>query len=110
MKYPLTTTNVISAASLLGAMSTDRRLYIMSRLTKGEVTACQLADEIKISQPALSQHLSRLRKLGLVRTRRVAKIIYYRCDDVAVKRLLDVVSETCRPTEFQHGPACDGKT
>jgi len=92
MRYPLVVENVEAAATLLGAISSETRLYILNRLLGVEATVSDLADEVGISQPALSQHLAKLKRLGLVRTRRDAQSVYYRSDDVAVRKLLGIVS------------------
>jgi DNA-binding transcriptional ArsR family regulator len=41
-----------------------------------------------LSQSALSQHLGRLRRTNVVRTRRKSQTIYYSIDDTDVLRLL----------------------
>ena len=92
MKYPGVFENVESAAALLGALASDSRIYVLRRLADGEVPAGVLAPELGISQPALSQHLSRLRRLGLVRIRREAQMVYYRCDTVVAKTMLAALS------------------
>lgn len=65
------------ATSLLKAMGNTRRLLILCQLLRGEKNVGELEDLIGLSQSALSQHLARLRKDGLVRTRRSAQTIYY---------------------------------
>jgi DNA-binding transcriptional ArsR family regulator len=67
MMYPCLIVNTESAAALLDAPASDNRLHILRRLVGVEVSAGALAPEIGISQPALSQQLTKLRKLGLVR-------------------------------------------
>ena len=97
MKYPYLSANIEGAAALLDALASENRLHILRRLTGGEVSAGALAPEIGISQPALSQQLTKLRKLGLVRVRREAQTIYYWCDNAAVKTLLRTVSNLPDP-------------
>jgi DNA-binding transcriptional ArsR family regulator len=70
--------NARSASNLLKAMSNQRRLMIMCELLRGaEVSVGDMAQRVGIGQSALSQHLARLRHLGLVGTRREAQTIYY---------------------------------
>lgn len=80
--------NAEIAANLLKAMSNDKRLIIMCALFKGEKCVGDLEDIVGLSQSALSQHLARLRRDGLVVTRRDAQTIYYSLEDRAVKAML----------------------
>ncbi len=69
--------NAREASVLLKAMGNERRLMILCHLAKGEKTVGQLEELVSLSQSALSQHLARLRRDRLVRTRRNAQSIYY---------------------------------
>lgn len=69
--------NARKASALLKAMSNDYRLMILCQLLPGEKSVGQIERLIGLSQSALSQHLARLRRDKLVRTRRVAQTIYY---------------------------------
>jgi DNA-binding transcriptional ArsR family regulator len=53
-------------------------LLILCTLLEGERSVGDLVDTVGLSQSALSQHLARLRRDGLVRTRRASQTIYYR--------------------------------
>jgi DNA-binding transcriptional ArsR family regulator len=66
-----------AASLLLKAMANERRLIILCHLTEGEKTVGELEDLVGLSQSALSQHLARLRRDGLVKTRRQAQNIFY---------------------------------
>ncbi|MDB5596140.1 MAG: Regulatory protein ArsR [Hyphomicrobiales bacterium] len=52
-----------------------------------------MQEAIGLSQSALSQHLARLRKDGLVSTRREAQTIYYSIADPNVSRLIGLLYE-----------------
>ena len=69
---------VQEAAQLLKALANEHRLLILCHLAEGEKSVGELNDRVSVSQSALSQHLSVLRRDGLVETRREAQIIYYR--------------------------------
>ena len=69
--------NARRASTLLKAMSNQHRLMILCQLVPGEKCVGDLEQIIGLSQSALSQHLARLRRDGLVRTRREAQTIYY---------------------------------
>jgi len=65
------------AAQLLKALGNRHRLLILCQLLEGEKPVGELVASIGLSQSALSQHLARLRRDNLVRTRRAAQTIYY---------------------------------
>lgn len=65
------------ATALLKAMGNRRRLLILCHLLEGEKSAGALERLVDLRQSALSQHLAKLRGLGLVRTRRDGQSIYY---------------------------------
>lgn len=69
--------NAQRASELLKAMSNEKRLMILCYLTEGEKAVGQMERLVDLSQSALSQHLARLRRDGLVRTRRSSQTIYY---------------------------------
>ena len=66
------------ASGLLRTLGNEHRLLILCTLLEGERSVGDLVEKIGLSQSALSQHLARLRRDGLVRTRRSSQTIYYR--------------------------------
>jgi len=76
-------------ASILAALANDRRLLILCKLVEGgEATVGGLAEEVGLSQSALSQHLARMREEGIVAFRRDAQTLWYRIADPRVECLL----------------------
>ena len=69
--------NALRASTLLKAMSNQHRLLILCQLVVGEKCVSDLEKVVGLSQSALSQHLARLRRDNLVKTRRAAQTIYY---------------------------------
>src|SRR6218665_1198781 len=88
-----------AAAGLLSAMANPKRLMILCSLVKGEVPVGVLANQVGLSQSALSQHLSKLRAQKLVKTRRDAQTIYYSSTSEAVIKMLDTLEEIYCETE-----------
>lgn len=70
-------TKAARASALLKAMSNEHRLLILCQLTQGEMSVSELESRSGLSQSAMSQHLARLRRIGIVKTRRQAQTIYY---------------------------------
>lgn len=85
------------AVNLLKAMSNERRLKILCALYRGEKCVGDLEDIVGLSQSAISQHLARLRKDGVVNTRRNAQTIYYSIDGRAVHALLRCLYDIYSP-------------
>lgn len=82
-----------AAAGLLSAMANPKRLMILCSLVKGEVPVGVLAQQVGLSQSALSQHLSKLRAQKLVKTRRDAQTIYYSSNSESVIKILDTLED-----------------
>lgn len=76
----------------LKALAHPLRLAILKALDMQERNVSDIEQTTGIGQPMLSQQLAVLRKSGLVKTRRAAKLVYYRVvpDQIAaVVQLLD---------------------
>lgn len=75
-------------AQLLTALGHSKRLMAMCRMMDDEVSVGVLAEAVGLGQSALSQHLSKLRALGLVTTRREGQTIYYRLASDEARELI----------------------
>ena len=85
------------AARLLAALGQSKRLMALCRLMETEMSVGALAEAVGLGQSALSQHLARLRDLGLVATRREGQTIYYRLASDNARRLIELLYELyCR--------------
>ena len=80
--------NAGSAAAFLSLMGNEKRLLIMSYLIEDEMSVGALAEKVSLSHSALPQHLTKLRALNLVETRRDGQTIYYSCKSETVLELL----------------------
>jgi DNA-binding transcriptional ArsR family regulator len=76
------------ASELLSAMSSPKRLLILCKLVEDEMSVLDLAGQVDLSQPALSQHLAKLRNLKLVKTRRDGNVIFYSLASEEVEAVL----------------------
>ncbi len=86
------------AAQLLGAMANSNRLLVLCNLITGEKSVNTLAENVNLSQSALSQHLAKLRALNLVDTRREAQTIYYSIASEDVRSVLETLYDIyCAP-------------
>lgn len=89
--------NIDVVVNLLKALSNEKRLLIVCILSKGERSVGELEAIVGLSQSALSQHLARLRRDGLVKTRREAQTIYYSMDNEETTRLLKALCDIYFP-------------
>ena len=86
------------AAGFLKILANDRRLMILCELLKGERSVGELEDIVGLSQSALSQHLARLRRSHLVKTRRKSQTIYYSIADPGVTKVIGALYDLyCGP-------------
>ena len=85
------------AASLMKALGNESRLMILCTLAEGESSVGALNDCIPLSQSALSQQLARLRKQGLVKTRRESQTIYYSLADGPADRIIHLLHDIYCP-------------
>jgi DNA-binding transcriptional ArsR family regulator len=71
------------------ALADPTRRAIFERLTRGETTVKELTARFAVSQPAVSQHLSALRKAGLVAERHEGRFAHYRVEPAGLRPLVD---------------------
>jgi DNA-binding transcriptional ArsR family regulator len=76
--------NAAKATSLLKALANKHRLIILCHVAGGEKSVGELEELLGMRQPHLSQHLARLRRDELVKTRRDSRTIYYELDEGSV--------------------------
>jgi len=86
--------NSDEAAEFLTLLGNSKRLAIMAILMDNELSVGALAEQVSLSQSALSQHLAKLRSFDLVKTRRDRQMIYYSCRSGAVRRLFTTLEQT----------------
>lgn len=79
------------ASRLLAAMANAKRLMVLCYLLEGEKTVGQLAEIVRLSSAALSQHLGRMRAMGLVETRREGQNIRYSLASNEVRAVLETL-------------------
>ncbi len=65
------------ASALMRTLGHKGRLMVLCQLASGEKSVGDLSESLDIPQSPLSQHLARMRKEGLVKTRREAQTIFY---------------------------------
>lgn len=84
----------VEAADLLKVMAHPERLMVLCQLTKGEVGVGALQTSSVLSQSAFSQHLTVLRKHGLIKSRKESQQVFYSLDDERVVQLIHNLQST----------------
>jgi DNA-binding transcriptional ArsR family regulator len=72
---------------------------ILCHLLGGEQNVGVLMEQSQLSQSAFSQHFARLRKEGLVKTRKKAQVIYYSLDNPSSTAILDTLRQIYCPLQ-----------
>lgn len=73
--------------TLFKALADPTRAQMIYLLTHGEHSVGELTDHVTVSQTAVSHHLSKLRAINLVSSRRDGKQIFYSIDDTHISGL-----------------------
>ncbi|MCW8872355.1 MAG: metalloregulator ArsR/SmtB family transcription factor [Xanthomonadales bacterium] len=81
------------ACELMKTLGHKDRLMVLCHLSSGEKSVGELAALLEISQSPLSQHLARMRKESLVKTRREAQTIYYSIASEEAARIVALMHE-----------------
>jgi DNA-binding transcriptional ArsR family regulator len=85
-------------AATLAAMANPKRLLVLCTLLAGEKSVGDLAEIVRLSPAALSQHLGKMRALRLVATRRDGQTIFYSLASPEVRALLETLYQIyCTP-------------
>ncbi len=83
---------------VLKLLANQKRLLVLCRLAAvGETPASALAQAVGLSRSAVSQHLTRLRKEGLVAFRRDGQTVFYTLSGDRTARLLHALKDIYCP-------------
>lgn len=83
------------SAELFKLLSVDKRITIIEQLKKGAMSVNALAEALKITQSAVSQHLRVLKAAGLVRDQRKGYWIYYSLEREALEKCRQRLNRIC---------------
>ncbi len=78
-------------AEFCKGMAHPKRIFILSQLKGGEKSVNELVRLTGIPQANLSQHLSIMRQLGLLETRRDGSNVHYRISDMRIVEACELV-------------------
>ena len=83
------------AAELFKILSVDKRIEIIELLKKESMSVNAIANVLKISQSAVSQHLRVLKSAGLVTDERQGYWIYYSLNKDALEKCRQRLNRIC---------------
>ncbi|CSA45690.1 helix-turn-helix transcriptional regulator [Vibrio cholerae] len=84
-------------AELLRVMAHPERLMVLCQLTQSEMGVGQLQQGSTLSQSAFSQHLTVLRKHGIIQARKESQQVFYRLADSRITALIQSLQNVfCR--------------
>jgi ArsR family transcriptional regulator, lead/cadmium/zinc/bismuth-responsive transcriptional repressor len=77
-------------ARIFRALADPTRVRLISALTHSEMCVCDLAAVLEMSQSAISHQLRSLRDMGLVRSRKIGREVFYALDDDHILELFEL--------------------
>jgi len=80
----------VALADLFGVLANPYRVQILQALCTGELNVTQILERISITPTALSNHLTKLKRNGVVSFRREHRHLFYYISD---KRVIDVLDQ-----------------
>jgi len=78
------------------AISDERRRTILRMLSKGDMSAGDIARKFNISQPTVSNHLKILREAGLINEKKVKQNRIYSLNREELREVIDTIEEIAR--------------
>src|ERR1019366_9659872 len=94
------------ASELLKSLGNRHRLLMLCQLTEGDRSVGDLAAFLGLRDSTVSQHLSLLRRDGLVQARRDGQTIWYSIASAPARRVLETLFELfCKPASLCGPPA-----
>jgi len=77
---------------VFSALASDSRLEIVRMISKRKMTCQDIIDRLELSQPAISYHLAKLERAGILTKKRVGSHNCYWLNERLVK-LIDMLNE-----------------
>ena len=93
--------NVENSSAFLKLLSNPTRLLILCNLIESERCVGDLEKDLNISQSALSQHLSKMRDKGIVKSEKQGQHVFYSISDSNVVDIINVLYKLfCKLLDF----------
>lgn len=90
----------------LKAVADANRLKILACLKEEEVCVCDFVEKLGISQPAVSQHLKKLKEAGIIAERKVGTWKHYHLTEQQTPIMQTVIEQLEPIQSCECGGAC----
>ncbi|MDV2686325.1 metalloregulator ArsR/SmtB family transcription factor [Alkalihalophilus lindianensis] len=92
--------NFLPVATIFKAISDETRLKIAYALSQeDELCVCDVAQIIQATNATTSHHLRLLKNLGIAKSRKEGKLVFYSLDDEHVRDLIDIAMKHGKEVE-----------
>lgn len=86
--------DLVKTANIFKAFSVPIRLEILDLLKNGEECACNLLEELDLTQSGLSYHMKILIESGIVTAREDGKWVYYTISEQGRQKIIQMFLES----------------
>ena len=93
-------------ATMFKAFCDENRLQILQLLQDGERCACNLLEEMQITQPTLSHHMKILCDAGVVVGRKEGKWMYYSISNEGMENIKECLNQLAKHSDETTGKPC----
>lgn len=93
-------------AVMFKAFCDENRLQILELLCSGERCACNILEEMHITQPTLSHHMKILCDAGIVTGRKEGKWMHYSISSEGMKEVKECLDHFVICSEDKRGKSC----
>ncbi|MAI08911.1 MAG: ArsR family transcriptional regulator [Magnetococcales bacterium] len=85
----------------LSAMANSNRLKILCALASGPLSVAEIQENVNLSQSAVSQHLSKMKKSGVVMCKKDAQNRFYYIEDNRILKLMLHIDDIFKQVETE---------
>ena len=93
-------------AAMFKAFCDENRLHILELLRGGERCACDILEEMHITQPTLSHHMKILCDAGIVAGRKEGKWMYYSISKEGLQEAMKCLEHFGNCSEYRSDQSC----
>ncbi|HHR85949.1 winged helix-turn-helix transcriptional regulator [Candidatus Bipolaricaulota bacterium] len=91
----MTDTNIQDWLEVFAALASDARLEIVRMISKQQMTCQDIIDQLELSQPAISYHLAKLERAGILTKKKFGSRNCYWLNE-RLEKLVEMINEEDR--------------
>lgn len=88
----MTDTNIQKWREIFSALASDARLEIVRMISKQQMACQDIIDQLELSQPAISYHLAKLVRAGVISKKKVGSRNCYWLNE-RLEKLIAIINE-----------------